>query len=79
MRLTAALISLFYIFKLSIQSLSLIVKAKYNHRKAKVIFTKNLIHEGVPQEAAEELAKVYPNPINEIFSLSFPLAVLKVL
>lgn len=69
MGLKAILTNLFYVSKLSLQSLGLIAKANYKHRRAKAAFQKTLILHGVPSEAAQELAKAYPNPMNEILSL----------
>ena len=69
MGLKAILTNLFYISKLSIQSLSLMVKAKYKRRRAKATFQRTLILHGIPSEAAQELAKAYPNPINEVLNL----------
>jgi hypothetical protein len=69
MGLTVVLTSFFYLLKLSIQSLTLLVKARYRHWRAKAAFMKTLIREGVSQEAAQELAQVYPNPVNKILSL----------
>ncbi len=69
MDLRDILTSIYYFSKLSIQSLGLMAKAKYKHRRAKATFQKTLILHGVPPEAAQELAKAYPNPIDEIFKL----------
>lgn len=69
MGLKAVLTSLFYISKLSLQSLSLMIKAKYRWRRAKATFQRTLILNGIPLEDARELAKAYPNPIEEILSL----------
>ncbi|MEM2935736.1 MAG: hypothetical protein QW231_00990 [Candidatus Bathyarchaeia archaeon] len=69
MDLRDILTSIYYFSKLSIQSLGLAAKAKYKHRRAKATFQKILILHGVPPEAAQELAKAYPNPVNEILNL----------
>ena len=69
MGLKAALTSLFYFLKLSVQFLSLLVKAKYSHWRATGTFTKILIQEGFSKEIAKELAQVYPNPIKEALNL----------
>ena len=45
------------------------VKSKISHRSAKATFKKTLILNGIPLEAAQELARAYPNPLNEVLSL----------
>lgn len=62
-------ISVLYFSKLSIQSLGLMTKVVYKQRRAKSTFKKTLILHGISPEAAQELAKAYPNPINEILNL----------
>jgi hypothetical protein len=69
MDLRGILSSIYHFSKLSIQSLGLIAKAKYKHRKAKATFRETLILYGIPPEAARELAEAYPNPIDEIFNI----------
>lgn len=69
MGLKAILTNLFYISKLFLQALTLMAKAQYKQRRAKAVFQKTLLLHGIPSEAAQELAKAYPNPINEILSL----------
>ena len=61
--------TIFYFSSLSIQSLGLVAKAQYRHRRARATFKKTLILQGIPSEAARELAKAYPNPISEILGL----------
>jgi hypothetical protein len=38
-------------------------------RKAKSTFKKTLVLQGIPQKIANEIAKEYPDPVTEIFSL----------
>jgi len=59
----------YYFSKLSIQSLGLVAKAKYRHRRAKATFKKTLLLRGIPSETADELAKAYPNPVDEVLRL----------
>ena len=69
MSVKAVMISTYYFLKLSLISLGIIVKAKIRHRRAKTIFMKTLIRNGIPLEAAQELSRGYPNPMNEVLSL----------
>jgi hypothetical protein len=69
MGLKAVFIAVLYFSRLSIQSLGIIVKFLYKKRRAKSIFEKTLVLHGISQDAAQELAKCYPNPISEILSL----------
>ena len=69
MVLKAVFITFFYFSRLSLLSLSLLLKAKYKWRKAKATFQETLILQGIPKEAAQELAKAYPNPMNEFLTL----------
>ena len=69
MKLKTVFTNLFYLSKLSLQSLGLLTEAKYRYRKAKATFQKTLIHHGIPSETAKELAKAYPNPVDEILHL----------
>jgi hypothetical protein len=62
-------VSLFYLLKLSFQSLGLLTRTTIKHQKAKATFEKTLILHGIPLETAQELSKAYPNPINEILHL----------
>jgi hypothetical protein len=70
MGLKAIFTSFFYISKLFLQSLSIMVKTKYMWRRAKATFQETLILQGVPKEAAEELANAYPNPMDDILTLT---------
>jgi hypothetical protein len=70
MSLKTIITGLFYIPKLSVQALALLVVAEYRHGRAKAAFRKTLITSGVHPDAARELAKAYPNPAKEILSLS---------
>ena len=45
------------------------MKSKIRYRRAKATFKKTLICNGIPLEAAQELARAYPNPLNEVLSL----------
>jgi hypothetical protein len=65
----ASLITLFYILRLSFQSLGLLTQTKLKHRKAKVTFEKTLIHQGISLETAQELAKAYPDPLLDLVNL----------
>jgi len=69
MDVKAVFIGILYFSRLSIQSLGLIVKLIYKKRRAKSIFRKTLILHGISQEAAQELVKSYPDPMNEILNL----------
>lgn len=69
MGLRDILVSILYFFRLSIQSLGLLATAQYKRRRAKATFQRTLILHGIPSEAAQELAKAYPNPISEILGL----------
>ena len=69
MGLKAIFINILYFSKLSIQSLGLMTKAIYKQRRAKSTFRKTLILHGISPAAAQELAKAFPNPINEISNL----------
>lgn len=69
MGVKSTLATLFYLSKLSAQSLNLVVKAKTGHRRAKMIFRDTLIAQGLHWKAAAELAESYPNPVNEILNL----------
>lgn len=69
MWLKAIFSNLFYVSRISFQSLDLIAQANYKHRKAKATFRKTLILNGISSEAAKELSKAYPNPVNELLKL----------
>ena len=55
--------------KLAFQSLGLVTQTTMKRRKAKSAFKKTLIQQGVSPEAAKEIAKEFPNPIFELFSI----------
>ena len=65
----AILVDALYFSKLAFQSLGLVTQSAIKRQKAKATFKKTLISQGVPLEAADEIAKDYPNPLTEIFSL----------
>ena len=62
-------VDVLYGSKLAFQSLGLVTQTAMKRRKAKTTFKKTLIQQGIPPKIANEIAKEYPNPINEIFSL----------
>jgi hypothetical protein len=55
--------------KIAFQSLGLVTQTTMRRRKAKGVFKKTLIQQGLPPHVADELAKDYPNPITELFSI----------
>jgi hypothetical protein len=61
--------SVMYGSKIAFQSLGLVTQTTMKRRQAKATFKKILIQQGVPPEAAKEIAKEFPNPISELFSL----------
>jgi hypothetical protein len=65
----ALFIEVLYCSRLALQSLGLVTQTVVRRRKAKTTFKKTLILQGIPPKIANELAKEYPNPITEIFSL----------
>ncbi|MGD9130470.1 MAG: hypothetical protein PVH73_02715 [Candidatus Bathyarchaeota archaeon] len=65
----ALISSALYGSKLAFQSLGLVTQTTMKRRKAKSTFKKTLIQQGVPLEAANEIAKEFPNPVSEIFSI----------
>lgn len=65
----ALFVDILYCSRLALQSLGLVMQTVVRRRKAKTIFKKTLILEGIHPIIANELAKEYPNPITEIFSL----------
>ena len=69
MGVKALFVDVLYCSRLALQSLGLVTQTAVKRRKAKSTFKKTLILQGVPPEIANELAKEYPNPITEIFSL----------
>ena len=69
MGVKALFVDVLYASKLAFQSLGLVTQTTLKRRKAKATFKKTLIQQGIPPKIANEIAKEYPNPINEIFSL----------
>lgn len=69
MRLKTVFTNIFYLSKISLRTLGLLTEAKFRHRKAKATFQKTLTHHGIPSETAKELAKAYPNPVDDILNL----------
>jgi len=67
--LKAILVSLYYFLKLSVQSLGILVHASIRRRRAKAAFQKTLVRNGLPLAAAQELSRVYPNPIRDVLRL----------
>jgi hypothetical protein len=65
----ALFIDILYCSRLALQSLGLVTQTALKRRKAKKTFKKTLILQGIPSEIAKEIAKAYPNPIVEIFSI----------
>ena len=61
--------SLFYVLRLSFQSLGLLTQTKIHRWKAQATFEKTLLLHGLPPEAAKELAQVYPDPLTGLFNL----------
>jgi hypothetical protein len=70
MGVKAVFIDILYFSRLSLQSFGLIVKFIYKKRRARSIFKKTLILDGISQEVAKELAKSYPDPMKEILKLA---------
>ena len=62
-------VDVLYGSRLAFQSLGLVTRTAMKRRKAKATFKKTLIQQGIPPKIANKIAKEYPNPINEIFSL----------
>ena len=65
----ALISSALYGSKLAFQSLGLVTQTTIKRRKAKSAFTKTLIQQGVPPEAANEIAEEFPNPVSDLFSI----------
>ena len=61
--------SAIYGSKIAFQSLGLMTQTSMKRRKAKAIFTKTIVDQGVPLEVAKEIAKEFPNPVSELFSI----------
>ena len=69
MNAKALFVGVLYGSKLAFQSLGLVTQTAVKRRSAKATFKKTLINQGLPPEIAKEIAKEYPNPIAEVFSL----------
>ena len=69
MRAKALFVDALYGSKIAFQSLGLIAQTEIKRRKAKATFKKTLIQQGISPEIANEIAKEFPNPISELFSL----------
>ena len=69
MGVKALFVDALYGSRLAFQSLGLVAQTSMRRRQAKSLFKKTLIQQGVSPEAANEIAKEFPNPINELFSL----------
>lgn len=65
----ALISSALYGSKLAFQSLGLVTQTTMKRRKAKATFKKTLMQQGVPPEVANEIAKEFPNPVSELFSI----------
>jgi len=65
----ALFVDVLYGSKLAFQSLGLVTQTTLKRRKAKSTFKKTLIQQGVPPEAANEIAEEFPNPISALFSI----------
>ena len=65
----ALFVDVLYCSRLALQSLGLITQTAVKRRRAKSTFKKTLVLQGIPPEIAKEIAKEYPDPITEIFSL----------
>jgi len=65
----ALFVDVLYGSRLAFQSLGLVTQPTMKSRKAKSTFKKTLILQGIPPKIANEIAKEYPNPVTEIFSL----------
>ncbi len=61
--------SVMYGSKVAFQSLGLMTQTSMKRRKAKATFTKTMVNQGVPLEVAKEIAKEFPNPVSELFSI----------
>ncbi|WGM89018.1 MAG: hypothetical protein NUK63_08885 [Candidatus Bathyarchaeum tardum] len=55
--------------KLAFQSLGLVTQTSMKRRKAKATFTKTMVDQGVPLDIANEIAKEFPNPVSDLFSI----------
>ena len=65
----ALFIDMLYCSRLAVESMGLVTQTVMKRRKAKATFKKTLVNQGVPPEIAKEIAKEYPDPINELVRL----------
>ena len=65
----ALLIDILYFSRLAVQSLGLVTQTIVKRRRAKSTFKKTLNLQGISPKIAQEIAEVYPNPVNAIFNL----------
>ena len=61
--------SVMYGSKIAFQSMGLVTQTSLKRRKAKATFKKTMVDQGVPLEIANEIAKEFPNPVSDIFSI----------
>ena len=69
MTLPAYVSTLFYVSKLSLQSVKVLAQATYHRQKAQRIFHNTLLRHKIPGAIAKELTHAYPNPIKDLMSL----------
>jgi hypothetical protein len=69
MRAKALITDVLYGSKIAFESLGLVTQTAIMRRKAKIAFKKTLVQQGISPKIATEIAKEFPNPINEIISL----------
>ena len=69
MGVKALIAGILYFSRLCVESLGLVTQVIVKRRRAKSTFKKTLVLQGIPPEIAKEIAKEYPDPITEIFSL----------
>ena len=65
----ALFVDVLYCSRLALQSVGLVTQTAVKRRKAKSTFKKTLILQGIPPNVANEIAKEYPDPMTQIFSL----------
>ena len=61
--------SVMYGSKIAFQSMGLVTQTSLKRRKAKATFTKTMVDQGIPLEIATEIAKEFPNPVSNLFSI----------
>jgi hypothetical protein len=69
LRAKALITNVLYGSKIAFESLGLVTQTAITRRKAKATFRKTLVKQGISPKIANEIAKEFPNPINEIFSI----------